>query len=166
MGRIVYTVSVDEYVEGATWHTRVRGWILGLLIVLAVLFAALSAMIIVRDGLTKGSPLVLVLPTILIWLAWRVGWAPTQRARRLYKQTAGAGEEVTLEYGGQGLHFSTARGAHRMKRDEIHAWRESSGLLLMHLNDAHWIMVPKRAFASAEALDSFRRLLPAEKFRR
>ncbi|WP_164133716.1 YcxB family protein, partial [Stenotrophomonas maltophilia] len=73
------------------------------------------------------------------------------QARRNFRQQKALWEEVMLSWSPEGLDVVTASAqAHRAWSHYL-KWREIAAHFLIHQTDQLYIIVPKRAFVSAEA---------------
>ncbi|GMU66801.1 MAG: hypothetical protein AMXMBFR36_30750 [Acidobacteriota bacterium] len=81
-----------------------------------------------------------------------------RHVRRLYRQTKAAGRPTTYSIDDSGLTLQSENGSGSVPWPDFHRWKEGRSCLLLYINQALFIILPKRAF-SADQLAATRAYL-------
>jgi hypothetical protein len=76
-----------------------------------------------------------------------------RRARRVYRQNRRYEQDVTLAWSDDGLSWRSRSGSSQTDWPDIHAWRSTPRVTLIHFSDALFQVVPARALDDAAYRD-------------
>jgi hypothetical protein len=88
------------------------------------------------------------------WIGRRL--SITAKARRLFRQQKTLHRPFELSWTTEALTLTAEHGTSTIHWPDFHKHREDTGLFLLFLSDANFLMVPKRAFPDPALLQSFR----------
>jgi hypothetical protein len=113
------------------------------------------------DTVPLRNPLY-VLPWLLVGSAWWEAWrAYVVRTgyKRLWKGLQQLHGFRTMHWDDQGMTVASPAITESIRWTSVTAWREAPGLILVHISDFAYEIVPKRAFEDPQLLNSFRQAL-------
>lgn len=145
------TITEQDHVSANFTHIRPRRWlgVVGILLAMLV-FAILADLFIemLRQG-AGPSPFWIFLALCIYLLVFFIFLLP-RRARRLYRQTKGAGRPVTFTFGTEGLGLRGEDGEAQIPWPHFHKWKHGRKHILLYQNDAFFLILPKRCFTEVQ----------------
>lgn len=145
------TITEQDHVSANFTDLRPRRWIGVVGILLAMLIVAVLALGF-REMLGRGPGNVAfwgVLVGCIYFLVFFLFLVP-RRARRLYRQTQGAGKPITFIIGAEGLGLRIEDGGGQIPWSHFHKWKQGRKNVLLYQNDALFMILPKRCFTAAQ----------------
>ncbi|HEY3052151.1 MAG TPA: YcxB family protein, partial [Thermoanaerobaculia bacterium] len=86
-------------------------------------------------------------------------WYSKREAWQMMKQYKWLSEQSQVELRPDGLFWTTPTGSAIVPWDHLYGWREGQSLFLVYMTPDLYHLVPKRWFASANDVDTFRTAL-------
>lgn len=147
-----FTVTEDDVSQAAKATSWRRLWLPPfryLVIAIAVCFVLLLVLDL-SDGSIDISTLILLIggPAIFAVL---IQWLGPVFAKRQYRQNAALRVENTLTFDAKDIELSSERGVTRLPVNELFRYSETDGLVLLHISEAIFIPVPRRALGDDAA---------------
>jgi hypothetical protein len=142
-------VMETDHVSAAYTHMRPRaafkylGFGVAALAVLA-LAAALPSVIDAGGFRSFGFWL---FAALFAYLPLYFGVLVPRHARRLYRQTKSAGQLTMYSIAESGLTLQSENGTAFVPWSNFHSWKEGRTCLLLYVNQALFVILPKRAFS-------------------
>ncbi len=76
-------------------------------------------------------------------------------AKKQYKQNRALRNKITMEMTDQGVNFKSESGESKLKWNDIHKWKFSSGVYLLYITSNMFHMIPSRVLQNKETFEAF-----------
>lgn len=157
--KIEGALEATDLTEAELVHLRPKRGHGALLVLLLAILAFAAGLAVWDYAIGKASP--------LKPFAWAAGLGflaacflySKREARQMLAQYKWLSERAHAEVLPEGLSWSTARGTALVPWDDLYGWREGPSLFLLYLAPEMYHLVPKRWFADASDVETFREAL-------
>lgn len=154
-------VLSDDHVAAARLHHRTS-------LVVWIAFWTLAALLLV-SGVIRAIGISTPPDPTLFLVAGCVALLPVgrrlgiqRRAERLFAETRSSSEKLDLSFADDALTVRSARGSSTIRWSDLHKWRPGPDHILLYLNSAQYLILPRRFFPSESSMTAVeQRLLSA-----